>query len=65
MSTKKQCKITVLLDLQEFERFERYCAAQGFKKSTLIVRLMREHLDEEKFEVQRELPLSIEVGAGR
>ncbi|WP_411838904.1 hypothetical protein [Paracoccus sp. ME4] len=65
MSTKKQCKITVLLDAREFERFERYCDARGFKKSTLIVRLIREHLDEERFELQRELPLSQEAGANQ
>lgn len=43
-------KITVLLEADEFSRFESYCARQGFKKSTLIVRLIRDHLDVEAFE---------------
>lgn len=29
-------------------RFERYCERQGHKKSTLIARLVREHLDREE-----------------
>lgn len=28
-------------------RFEHYCERRGHKKSTLIARLIREHLDEE------------------
>jgi hypothetical protein len=31
----------------EAAAFERYCARLGFKKSTLIARLIREHLDRE------------------
>jgi len=50
-------KITVLLGLGEFERFEAYCDTQGFKKSTLIARLIREHLDAAHFQMQRSLPL--------
>lgn len=45
VETKQRKKITVLLDPGEARRFERYCDEQGFKKSTLIVRLIREHLD--------------------
>ena len=56
-----QAKVTVLLASAEFRRFEAYCRAKGFKKSTLIARLVREHLDAEKFQVQRDLPL----GSGR
>ena len=48
----------------EFERFERYCDSQGFKKSTLIARLIREHLDGERFQLQKSLPLT-PSGAGR
>lgn len=55
--TKDKTKITVLLGGEEFERFRAYCAAQGFKKSTLIARLIRELLDREHFQVQRKLPL--------
>lgn len=63
MPHKKQHKITVLLDTNEFERFERYCDSQGFKKSTLIARLIREHLDGERFQVQKSLPFT-PTGAG-
>lgn len=45
---KQKQRITVLLDLEEAERFEAYCEKQGFKKSTLIARLVREHLDSQK-----------------
>jgi len=33
----------------EAAAFERYCASLGFKKSTLIARLIREHLDREGY----------------
>ena len=35
----------MLLDPDEAARFEAYCEEWGFKKSTLIARLVREHLD--------------------
>lgn len=50
-------KVTVLLDEQEFERFEIYCSERGFKKSTLTARLIREYLDREAFNPQKQLPL--------
>jgi len=50
-------KITVLVDAAEFERLDTYCRGRGFKKSTLIARLVREHLDREGFHVQPDLPL--------
>jgi hypothetical protein len=40
---------------EEAERFENYCRELGFKKSTLIARLIREHLSEERFRPQHEL----------
>jgi len=52
---KNKRKITVLLLEAEYERFERYCEAKGFKKSTLLARLIREHLDTEHFASQTEL----------
>lgn len=64
MPRKKRSKITVLLADDEYERFERYCDSQGFKKSTLIARLIREHLDGERFQLQKSLPLA-PSGAGR
>jgi len=48
-------KITVLVDPEQFERFDAYCESHGFKKSTLICRLIREHLDTERFRLQGEL----------
>ncbi len=51
----KPPKISVLLPEEEAERFEAYCRERGFKKSTLIARLIREHLDKEAFRPQRDL----------
>jgi len=48
-------QVTVLLDPSEDERFAAYCEARGYKKSTLIVRLIREHLNHEGFTVQANL----------
>lgn len=48
-------KITVLLLDDEYRRFDAYCKAKGFKKSTLIARLIREHLVREGHETQRDL----------
>jgi hypothetical protein len=48
-------KITVIIEDEEFVRFEAYCNRNGFKKSTLICRLIREHLDSERFSLQRTL----------
>ena len=45
-------KISVLLLEGEAERFEQYCQERGYKKSTLIARLVREHLDKEGFQAQ-------------
>ncbi|MBB4296138.1 hypothetical protein GGE23_002922 [Rhizobium leguminosarum] len=42
----KTCKISVLVQEDEAERFENYCRENGFKKSTLIVRLIKEHLNQ-------------------
>lgn len=46
-------KVTVLLDEQEYGRYEAYCDKRGFKKSTLAARLIREHLDAEGFDSDR------------
>ncbi len=58
-------KVTVLLTPDDFSRFDDYCRVMGFKKSTLIARLVREHLDAEKFQLQKQLPLSPDGSAGR
>lgn len=60
MDTK--CKVSVVLPAEEFERFDSYCAEKGFKKSTLIVRLIREHMASEGYWTQARLPLG-EAGA--
>lgn len=57
MAETKQ-RISVLLDLDDFQCFENYCISRGFKKSTLIARLIRDHLETEGFSFQRELPVS-------
>lgn len=51
----KNSRVHVLLPDAEGDRFEAYCKAKGYKKSTLIARLIREHLDRERFAVQQEL----------
>lgn len=55
MVRSKPNKITVLLCPDEFQRFGTYCETLGFKKSTLIARLIREHLDAARFQAQRSL----------
>ena len=55
-------RVQVLMDGDEAERFEEYCRERGFKKSTLIARLIREYLDREEFHPQREL---FEATSGR
>lgn len=48
MDTSGTSKITVLLPNEEFRRFGDYCREHGFKKSTLIARLVRDLLNAEK-----------------
>ena len=50
-------KISVLLSDDEYEIFDAYCRQRGYKKSTLIARLIREHLRSERFTLQSRLPL--------
>lgn len=42
-------RVRVLMRPEEAGRFERYCDVRGHKKSTLIARLIREHLDREGY----------------
>lgn len=51
--------MTVLLSMEEFHRLDAYCRKNAFKKSTLIARLVRDHLDSEGFAVQPDLPLDL------
>ncbi len=48
-------RIQVLMSPDEAERFEDFCRERGFKKSTLIARLIRDHLEQENFKPQKEL----------
>lgn len=48
-------KISVLLSEDEAEKFDEYCRREGYKKSTLIARLIREHLDKSSFHMQMDL----------
>ncbi len=48
-------KISVLVPDEEARRFEAFCNERGYKKSTLIVRLIKEHLDREKYPFQGSL----------
>jgi hypothetical protein len=57
MSRKTSEKISVLLSPEEFDRFDAFCRDRGFKKSTLIARLIRQYLDLEGYNTpQREQP---------
>lgn len=51
-------KVSVVLPADEFQRFDSYCAEKGFKKSSLIVRLIREHMNNEGYRLQARLPLT-------
>lgn len=42
-------KISVVLSSAELERFNSYCDQKGYKKSTLIRRLIRDFLDQEGY----------------
>lgn len=42
-------KVSVILPEEEAQRFNAYCLYKGYKKSTLIVRLIREYMDREQF----------------
>ena len=50
-------KVTVLLSESEFARLDAFCEEKGYKKSTLVARLIRDYLDSLQFPSQEELPL--------
>lgn len=52
MTPMTTVKISVLLPKDESERFDEYCRQEGYKKSTLVARLIREHLDKHAFHLQ-------------
>ena len=55
LGNARPAKISVLLTPEEAVRCEAHCEQRGHKKSTLIARLVREHLDREQFAVQGEM----------
>ena len=48
-------RVQVLMSKPEAVRFDTYCREKGYKKSTLIARLVREYLDRETFAPQPDL----------
>ncbi len=49
MAKKTQTKISVLLSDHEYERLDTYCRDRGYKKSTLVARMIRQYLDMEGY----------------
>jgi hypothetical protein len=49
MAKKPPSKISVLLSDAEYERLDAYCRDRGYKKSTLVARLIRQYLDMEGY----------------
>jgi len=48
-------RVTVILSESEGRIFDAYCKKNGFKKSTLISRLIREHIENENFHFQEKM----------
>lgn len=48
-------RVTVILNKEDGELFDAYCEQKGFKKSTLINRLIREHIGNSDFRMQKDL----------
>ena len=48
-------RVQVLMSKAEADRFDSYCREKGYKKSPLIARLVRDHLDRESFDPQPDL----------
>ena len=53
--SRAAARVQVILPEEEATRFDAYCRQKGFKKSTLIARLVRDYLEKENFEHQPEL----------
>ena len=48
-------KVSVLLPDEDAHRFEAYCEEFGYKKSTLIARLVRDFLNRENYPAQHSI----------
>jgi len=55
-------RISVILPEPDSTRFQAYCDQNGYKKSTLICRLIREHLENENFALQFDMKLDHQAG---
>ena len=55
--SSKQKKITVLLDHEDFHEFDRFCRENGFKKSTLIARLLKDFMTQTAKSKDKPMPL--------
>jgi hypothetical protein len=55
MRELRMTRVVVLLKNGDGQRFNAYCEEKGHKKSPLIARLIREHLDREGFASQSRL----------
>lgn len=64
MAKRTPAKVTVLLSDEEFDRLDNYCRDRGFKKSTLVARLVRQYLDMEGYGVSRGDPNVGRFGRG-
>lgn len=58
-------RVQVLMPRPEADRFDAYCREKGYKKSPLIARLVREHLDRETFDAQLDLFNRDQMGSRR
>ena len=58
MGKKAQTKISVLLSDAEYARLGAYCHDRGYKKSTLVARLIRQYLDMEGYGSQQPSPFT-------
>lgn len=45
MTTRRSRSLSVLLTEEEYRRLDSYCSKNAYKKSTLVAKLIREHLE--------------------
>ena len=56
MRNPSKSKVSLLLDKELFRIFDAYCRENGLKKSTFIVKLLRDHLSKTGFGLQAQFP---------
>ena len=49
MAKQAATKVSVLLSDEEYARLDQFCRDKGYKKSTLVARLIRQYLDMEGY----------------